>query len=169
MFTMLKKKAMSVTISVRLPNFTARQLEALARRTHRSKDELIVEGLEHLFADALEQKSATLRNEDFDALLDFIEQPLPAHEMQKLRKLMSKPYVRAAPKPLRRLCPDRPPDGKPKARKTHEPAQEGLCRGVLSAAVICGFRYARRAPKGAPSSLEKPSVAQKRSGSTASN
>lgn len=93
---MLKKKAMSVTISVRLPNFTARQLEALARRTHRSKDELIVEGLEHLFADALEQKSATLRNEDFDALLDFIEQPLPAHEMQKLRKLMSKPYVRAA-------------------------------------------------------------------------
>ena len=94
MFTMLKKKAMSVTISVRLPNFTARQLEELARRTHRSKDELIVEGLEHLFAEALEQKSATLRSEEFNALLDFIEKPMPPHEMQKLRKLMSKPYVR---------------------------------------------------------------------------
>lgn len=84
---------MSVSISVRLPEFTARQLDALAKRTNLSKTDLIIQGLESVIAAELDKKVAYLSDEDFNAVLDFIEKPMPAEEEQKLRTLMSKPYV----------------------------------------------------------------------------
>ena len=84
---------MSVSISVRLPEFTARQLDALAKRTNLSKTDLVIQRLESVIAAELDKKVAYLSDEDFNAALDFIEKPMPAEEEQKLRKLMSKPYV----------------------------------------------------------------------------
>ena len=84
---------MSVSISVRLPEFTARQLDALAKRTNLSNTDLVIQGLESVIAAELDKKVAYLSDEDFNAALDFIEKPMPAEEEQKLRKLMSKPYV----------------------------------------------------------------------------
>lgn len=84
---------MSVSISVRLPEFTARQLDALAKRTNLSKTDLIIQGLESVIAAELDKKVAYLIDEDFNAALDFIEKPMPAEEEQKLRTLMSKRYV----------------------------------------------------------------------------
>ena len=46
---------MSVSISVRLPEFTARQLDALAKRTNLSKTDLIIQGLESVIAAELDK------------------------------------------------------------------------------------------------------------------
>lgn len=84
---------MSVSISVRLPEFTARQLDAMAKRTNLSKTDLIIQGLEAVIAAELDRNVKYLSDDEFKAALDFIEKPMPAAEEAKLRKLMSKPYV----------------------------------------------------------------------------
>ena len=60
---------MSVAISIRLPEFTARRLEELAKTSQLSKTDLIVQGLEAIFASQLDRKITYLTDSQFDDVL----------------------------------------------------------------------------------------------------
>jgi uncharacterized protein (DUF1778 family) len=83
---------MSVAISVRLPEFTARRLDELAQASHLSKTDLIIQGLESILASQLDRKITYLSDKQFDEVLDFLNQPTPTDVQEKLAKTMNTPY-----------------------------------------------------------------------------
>lgn len=83
---------MSIAISVRLPEFTANRLDELSRECHLSKTDLIVQGLESIFASRLDRKTVYLSDKQFDEVLDFINSPTPPETQAKIDELLSTPY-----------------------------------------------------------------------------
>ena len=83
---------MSVAISVRLPEFTARRLDELAKRSNLSKTDLIVQGLETVLASQLDRKITYLSDKQFDEVMDFLHQQTPADVKDKLVRTMNTPY-----------------------------------------------------------------------------
>lgn len=83
---------MSVAISVRLPEFTARRLDELAKRSHLSKTDLIIQGVESILASQLDRKITYLSDKQFDEVLDFLNQPTPSDVQEKLAETMNAPY-----------------------------------------------------------------------------
>ena len=84
---------MSVAISVRLPEFTARRLEELAQTSHLSKTDLIIQGLESILASQLDRKVTYLSDKQFDEVLDLMSHPTPSDVQKKLAKTMNTPYT----------------------------------------------------------------------------
>lgn len=83
---------MSVAISVRLPEFTARRLDELAKTSHLSKTDLIIQGVESILASQLDRKITYLSDKQFDEVLDFLNQPTPTDVQEKLAETMNMPY-----------------------------------------------------------------------------
>ncbi len=83
---------MTIAISVRLPEFTAQRLEELARRTNLSKTDLIIQGLESIFATQLDRKITYLSDKQFEEVLDFLNRPASPDVEAKLDKTMNHPY-----------------------------------------------------------------------------
>ena len=83
---------MSVAISVRLPEFTARRLDELARQSHLSKTDLIIQGLESVLASQLDCKLTYLSGKQFDEVLDFLNKPASPEASGRLAKTMDAPY-----------------------------------------------------------------------------
>ena len=84
---------MSVAISIRLPEFTARRLEELAKTSQLSKTDLIVQGLEAIFASQLDRKITYLTDSQFDDVLNFLSEPTPKDINDRLSKTMAVPYL----------------------------------------------------------------------------
>lgn len=83
---------MTVAISVRLPEFTAQRLEELAKRTNLSKTDLIIQGLESIFATQFDRKVAYLSDKQFEEVLDFLNRPAASDVEEKLDKTMNHAY-----------------------------------------------------------------------------
>ena len=83
---------MSIAISIRLPEFTARRLEELAQRSQLSKTDLIVQGLESIFASELDRKIMYLNDRQFDEALDFLNKPTSKDITNRLNKTLQTPY-----------------------------------------------------------------------------
>ncbi len=83
---------MSVVIFVCLPKFTAQRLEELARVTQLSKTDLIVQGLETIFAYEHDRKITYLTDEQFDEVQNFLDKPISEDNRSQLNKTMKTPY-----------------------------------------------------------------------------
>ncbi|HIU73363.1 MAG TPA: hypothetical protein IAC65_03795 [Candidatus Aphodousia faecipullorum] len=83
---------MSVAISVRLPEFTARRLEELAKTSQLSKTDLIVQGLESIFASQLDRKITYLTDSQFDEVLRYLDDSMHEEVKNRLSKTMNTPY-----------------------------------------------------------------------------
>ena len=83
---------MSVAISIRLPEFTARRLEELAKESQLSKTDLIVQGLESIFASQLDRKITYLTDNQFDEVLNFLDQPNTDEVKVRLSATLNTPY-----------------------------------------------------------------------------
>jgi len=83
---------MSVAVSIRLPEFTARRLDELARESHLSKTDLIIEGLESVLASQLDRKITYLTDSQFDEVLDFLNKPISQNVSERLEKTLKTPY-----------------------------------------------------------------------------
>lgn len=83
---------MSVAVSIRLPEFKARRLDELARESHLSKTDLIIEGLESVLASQLDRKITYLTDSQFDEVLDFLNKPISQNVSERLEKTLKTPY-----------------------------------------------------------------------------
>ena len=83
---------MSDAISVRLPDFTAHRLDQLSRQSQQSKTDLIVQGLESVFASQLDRKVTYLTDAQFEEVLDFLNKPVPHEVKEKITKTMNVEY-----------------------------------------------------------------------------
>ncbi len=78
---------MSVAITVRLPEFTAKRLDDLAKSTNRSKTDLIIEGLESVFASRLDKNVTYLTDAQFDAVMKILDGPLSPEAIEGRQRL----------------------------------------------------------------------------------
>lgn len=83
---------MSVAFSVRLPKFTAWRLDEPAQKSHLSKTDLIIQGLESILASELDRKITYLSDKQFDEVMNFLNQPTPTDVHSNLVKTMKTPY-----------------------------------------------------------------------------
>ena len=71
---------MSVAISIRLPEFTAKRLDELAKTSHLSKTDLIIQGLEVILASQLDRK------------INYLNDPTAKDVSNRLSKTMQTSY-----------------------------------------------------------------------------
>lgn len=83
---------MSVAISIRLPEFTAKRLDELAKTSQLSKTDLIVQGLEAIFASQLDRKITYLTDSQFDNVLNYLNKPTAKDVSDRLSKTMKTSY-----------------------------------------------------------------------------
>lgn len=83
---------MSVVITVQLPDITAQRLEELAQDSGLSKTDLIVQGLESIFASRLDQKFMYLGDKQFDEVIDFSDKQSSDTAKHRLTKTMQTYY-----------------------------------------------------------------------------
>ena len=82
---------MGTTFTLRLGDFDAERLNAIALQDGRSKTDLITEGLRSVFASRLDSKILWLPRDEFDACMKVITEPEKDKEIlarrQKLRTM----------------------------------------------------------------------------------
>ncbi|HIU84451.1 MAG TPA: ribbon-helix-helix protein, CopG family [Candidatus Aphodousia gallistercoris] len=83
---------MSVAISIRLPEFTAKRLDELAKTSHLSKTDLIIQGLEVILASQLDRKITYLTDRQFDDVLNYLNDPTAKDVSNRLSKTMQTSY-----------------------------------------------------------------------------
>ena len=80
---------MSVALTVRLPEFTARRLDEVSKSSNLSKTDLILEGLESVFASRLDRSVTYLSDAQFEAVLDILDNPLSQEAAEGRERLES--------------------------------------------------------------------------------
>ncbi len=88
---------MSVVITAQLPDITAQRLEELAQDSGLSKTDLIVQGLESIFASRLDQKFMYLGDKQLDEVLDFSDTQSSNTTKHRLTKTMQTYYPWSKP------------------------------------------------------------------------
>ena len=79
----------SVAMSLRLPEYYAQRLEFLAKEMGRSKTDLIIDGLKELFADRLDFAITYLTDEQYQCLLDILNNPIPSDVQAKMDETLN--------------------------------------------------------------------------------
>lgn len=95
--SLIEQIFMSVVITVQLPDFTAQWLEELTQDSGLSKTDLIVQGLESIFASRLDQKFMYLGDKQLDEVLDFSDTQSSITTKHRLTKTMQTYYPWSKP------------------------------------------------------------------------
>ena len=82
---------MTVEITIRLPDSTAKRLDEMARTSHLSKTDLIIQAVESILASQLDRKITSMSDKQFEEASDFLKQPAPTDVQEKLAKTMNTP------------------------------------------------------------------------------
>lgn len=83
---------MSVALIVRLPEFTARRLNEVSKSSNLSKTDLILEGLEYVFASRRDRSVTCLSDAQFETILDALDNPLSQEALEGRQRLESAPF-----------------------------------------------------------------------------
>ena len=79
----------SVAMSLRLPQYYADRLDSLAKEMGRSKTDLIIDGLKELFADKLDSNISFLTEDQYQSLINILNNPTPTDVQERMNKTMN--------------------------------------------------------------------------------